>query len=443
MPNTLTKQLEPLAKAPRLLLRADLWPLQGTRFQPTGFPNLGAATYENPKNGDQMLLVESSQSITNWLERAVFKVFARDSISDDLVDEVGGITYVQINCGESGTTSTLLEAHRLNTPYLWESADPKAVALQECILKDIGIARKRKKKGESDGSEESDDEAAGRIDMQKFYKTLLKYDLNSLIHGVFLEKVAGRLRVPRALSGFVEASNVKPADSGGTKFDHVFPAKDEARGVTSKDGFTNVPYPSTQFAAESITAYFNLDLNQIRGYGLGTDAEQLLITLSLYKLARFRESVWDLRSNCKFEVSSIETTKPGKDFVLPAANDIAKILPNLIETVNRSKAFGEDHFNGVRTVTWVKKKKKVTVELPRGTAEPTVTEELKKSVKWKKGTAKKPPSLELNAKLDPEVLEKLLALFPSNQAAQTAIRKAANDDNQDGGSGQEGAPESE
>ena len=364
--------LNVLATAPRLLLKAHLQPLQGTRFQPTAFPNLGAATYVNPKNGDQMLLVESSQSITNWLERAVFKVFTRDSISDDLVDEIRGITYVQIDCGEFGTTSTLLEAHRLNTPYLWESTDPKALTLQERILKDLGITKKRKKRGDSDDSEEKDDEASGRIDMRQFYKTLLKYDLNSLIHGVFLEKVAGRLRVPRALSGFVEASNVKPAEAGGTKFDHVFPAKDEARGVTSKDGFTNVPYPSTQFAAESTTAYFNLDLNQIRGYGLGPDAEQLLITLALYKLARFRESVWDLRSNCKFEVSSIEITRPEKDFALPAAKDIAEMLPKLISKVSGSGGFGDDSSNGVRTVPWVKKKKKTTGgELPQGITGPT------------------------------------------------------------------------
>ena len=438
MSNTLDERLKPLATAPRLLLEAHLQPLQGTRFQPTGFPNLGAATYENPRNGDQMLLVESSQSITNWLERAVFKVFTRDSISDDLVDEVAGITYVQINCGESGTTNTLLEAHRLNTPYLWESADPEAIKLQESILKDIGIAKKRKKKGDSDGSDESDDEASGRIDMQKFYKTLLKYDLNSLIHGVFLEKVAGRLRVPRALSGFVEASNVKPADSGGTKFDHVFPAKDEALGVTSKDGFTNVPYPSTQFAAKSITAYFNLDLNQIRGYGLGGDAEQLLIALSLYKLARFCESVWDLRSNCKFEVASIVTTKPGKAFALPPSGEIANTLPSLIK-----KVFGDDLSKGVRGVNWVKKQKKITVELPQGTAEPTVPEELKKSVQWKKGTAKKSPSLELAEKPASEFLEKLYALFPDNQAAQAAIRKTADDDGQDEGSNQEGKKEVE
>jgi len=432
--------LAALTTAPRLLLKADLRPLQGTRFQPTGFPNLGAATYDGP-NGERMLLVESSQSITNWLERALFKVFTRDSISDDLVDEVKGISFVQIDCGKAGTTSTLLEAHRLNTPYLWESADPKALELQGRILKDLGVEKKRKKKGESDGSEENDDEASGRIDMRRFYKTLLKYDLNSLIHGVFLEKVAGRLRVPRALSGFVEASNVKPADSGGTKFDHVFPAKDEARGVTSKDGFTNVPYPSTQFAAESITAYFNLDLNQIRGYGLDADAEQLLIALSLYKLTRFRESVWDLRSNCKFEVGSVEITRPEKDFALPAAQDIAEMLPELIRKVSVSGSFGDDSSDGKRTVSWVKVRKKFIVELPQDTAEPTVPEELKKLVKWKKGTAKKTPSLELDEMPNSDRLEKLLALFPTNQAAQDAIRKAAGGGDQDGGSNQEGEKE--
>ena len=59
-----------LAGAPRLLIEAKLRPVQGDRFQPTGFPNLGAATYKMPKwrhsNQEnepewvQGLLVESS-----------------------------------------------------------------------------------------------------------------------------------------------------------------------------------------------------------------------------------------------------------------------------------------------------------------------------------------------------------------------------------------------
>ena len=57
----------PLEKAPRLLMEAELEPVQGTRFQPTGFPDLGAATYEGP-DGTPMLLVESAQSMANRLE---------------------------------------------------------------------------------------------------------------------------------------------------------------------------------------------------------------------------------------------------------------------------------------------------------------------------------------------------------------------------------------
>jgi len=48
-----------LDQSPRLLMEANLTPLQGTRFQPTGFPDLGAATYDGP-GGNRMLLVESA-----------------------------------------------------------------------------------------------------------------------------------------------------------------------------------------------------------------------------------------------------------------------------------------------------------------------------------------------------------------------------------------------
>ena len=40
--------LTALKDQPRLLLKAALQPIQGTRFQPTGFPDLGAATYDGP-----------------------------------------------------------------------------------------------------------------------------------------------------------------------------------------------------------------------------------------------------------------------------------------------------------------------------------------------------------------------------------------------------------
>ena len=413
--------LDALAITPRLLLEAQLQPLQGATFQPTGFPNLGAATYDSPQGKGRMLLVESAQSVTNWLERALFKTFTRDSISDDLIDEVKGISFVEIDCGEFGRTSTLLESHRLNTPYLWESADATATTLQKNILSDIGVTR-RKKKGEASDSGDDNQDSAGRVDMHRFYKALLKYDLNSLIHGIFLEKVAGRLRVPRALSGFVEASNVKPADSGGTKFDHIFPATDEKYGITSKDGFVNVPYPVTRFSAESITAYFNVDLNQIRGYGLGVDAEQLLTHLSLYKLARLLESDWDLRSNCKFAVKSFGLTRPVDGFEFPSAKEIAAALPNLIGKVRTRGDFGGEG-DPVRRVRWSKKKEKFAVSFATGTAAPLIPDDLKKVIKWTKETKSKASSVELPERPSDDLLAKLLSLFDGNQAAQAAINK--------------------
>jgi len=51
----------------RMLMDAEFAPVQGDRFQPTGFADLGAATYTLP-DGTRMLLVESAQSMANRLE---------------------------------------------------------------------------------------------------------------------------------------------------------------------------------------------------------------------------------------------------------------------------------------------------------------------------------------------------------------------------------------
>src|SRR5438876_12445729 len=83
-------RLDALATAPRLLLEASLQPLQGTRFQPTGFPNLGAATYEGP-SGERMLLVESAQSMANRLETVCW-----DRSADDWVQPLKGLPLIKV-----------------------------------------------------------------------------------------------------------------------------------------------------------------------------------------------------------------------------------------------------------------------------------------------------------------------------------------------------------
>ncbi len=53
--------------AQRTVLEVDLVPLAGRRFQPTGFPDLGAAEFDIA-DGSKALLLESAQSMANRLE---------------------------------------------------------------------------------------------------------------------------------------------------------------------------------------------------------------------------------------------------------------------------------------------------------------------------------------------------------------------------------------
>lgn len=411
-----------LKNKPRLLIEAELKPVQSSRFQPTGFPDLGAAEFDGPDDS-HMLLVESPQSVANHLERTVFTEFSRDSVSHELAGVLSGLPYVDIDLGEFGRTNTLLEAHRLNTAYLWESNDATAISLQTAILKDLGVPAKRKKKGETEGSASDVVDVAGVLDMKRFYRTLLKYDPNSLLHGVFLEKVAGRLRLPRAITGFIEAKGARAVDSGGVKNDHVFPMKDESSGITSKDGFTNVPFSRTEFVATDIRAFFNIDLALIRGFGLGEASENLLIALALYKIRRFLDEGLRLRSFCILDLCSDWICTQPSNYRLPIREAIEESLPSLILLVAEEKRFAEPR---ITTVTWSGKKKtsnKKTIQMPIGTAAPTIPPELSKIVKWKSGTKGKASVLEVSTEIDSSLIDTLHGLFSGDLAAQQAIRE--------------------
>src|SRR6266446_1165348 len=109
-----------LKSEPRILIVVALKPVAGSRIQPTGFPDLGPATYEAPDgNGGTVstLLVESAQSMANRLEAVCW-----DEATEDLVDELKGLPYVRVKLAGLGdgndTTSSILEFHRLNSPYI-------------------------------------------------------------------------------------------------------------------------------------------------------------------------------------------------------------------------------------------------------------------------------------------------------------------------------------
>src|SRR5262245_20874264 len=105
-----------LDSSPRLLFRIPLVPVQGQRFQPTGFPGLGAATFQTEKGLN--LLVESAQSMGNRLEAVCW-----DEAKQEPVAAIKGVSHVRVTRKGSFFTDTMLEAHRLNSPYLLESKD--------------------------------------------------------------------------------------------------------------------------------------------------------------------------------------------------------------------------------------------------------------------------------------------------------------------------------
>ena len=314
--------LSSLGNEPRLLVEAALEPVQGDRFQPTGFPNLGHAVYESPDGQGQLVLVESAQSMANRLETVCW-----DEVADDWTSALKGLPVVKVVDEEGKSlTNSLLEAHRLNSPYILEGKDKSVVEM----LKDRLVAME-----------------VGRVSLRELAKVLLEFDTNALLHGVFLAKTdlaGGRLRLPRSLSAFIEAENARRAASGGVKNDSVNPS-----GVTAK-GFGNVPFARDEWVAAKITAYFNLDLRQIRAFGLGAGVERLLIMLALFKIRKFLVEGLRLRTACDLDVKSILATRPD-GFELPSLDSLEAELPGLIQDVAAKGLFGEDP---VLTVTYRK-----------------------------------------------------------------------------------------
>ena len=316
--------LAPLKDQPRLLMEVRLKPLQGTRFQPTGFPNLGAAKYQGP-DGREMLLVESAQSMANRLETACW-----DAVNDDWVAALKGVPLVKVVDAKSEPlTNSVLESHRLNSPYILEGEDASVLDLLKKELADM---------------------EEGRVDLKKLAKVVLKLDPNGLIHGLFLAKkelAGGRLRLPRALSAFIEADDIASATSGGVKNDSVNPS-----GDTSK-GFGNVPFSREEFTAKEIVAYFSLDLAQLRGYGLGDAATEFLLAFALYKIRSLLDGDLRLRTACDLEpvADGIKVTRPAQ-FTLPSKKDLEGALPDLIKKAADAKLFA-----GVTTVKYSPKAK--------------------------------------------------------------------------------------
>lgn len=291
-----------LKDANRLLLEVSLRPVQGTRFQPTGFPDLGSAEFQAP-NEKTNLLVESAQSMANRLEQVIW-----DAAVEDLIAPLRGMPYVKANVADLGSTNSILESHRLNSPYI-------VPQLEERIVKELDWNRKI------------------RPDIPALARYLLKVDPNSLVHGIFFSNIKpGTLRLPRLLSAFIEAEDVTQAASGGVKFDRL-----DASGA-AKVGKGHVPFHRVEYTAEHITGFFNLDLHRLRSYGLSAEAQGFIETLALFKIRRFLDDDLRLRTACDLEVIDIVVKRPS-GYELESSEALAKRLEEQIAALTKSGEF--------------------------------------------------------------------------------------------------------
>jgi CRISPR-associated protein Csb1 len=230
--------------------------------------------------------------------------------------------------GGASLTNSLLEAHRINSPYILEGQDQTVFNM---LKRDVA------------GMKE------GPVDIRMLARTVFKYDVNAILHGVFLAKsdlAGGRLRQPRVLSGFIEARNIRAVESGGVKNDRVNPSGE------TRQGFGNVPFHRTEFTAEKITAYFNLDVSLLRGYGFGDDATDLLIAPALLKIRRLLSDGLRLRTACDLEpTNGLVVTRPS-GLVVAEEQDLVETIQAKIAACQQQQLFADPP---VTEVTWAPK----------------------------------------------------------------------------------------
>ena len=263
----------------------ELKAVPSDRFQPTGFPDLGAAKFQKPVGSSNewvdAILVESAQSMANRFEAMGWSEALQEPVA-----VLSGLPWVRVVAADDGRylTSSRTEAHRLASAFVKESTDVNGVDM----LTKIG-----------DLLELADDTP---LPPRQIAASIFALDPLCLIHGVFFadSKWPGQPKIARALTGFIEAVDVREAYSGGVKRDDVRHGHREGVGG-SAEGYGHVPYHRTEYTARSITLYVSIDVGQIEAYGLSPSATALLLAIARWEVRSLLDHGLRLRTACEFE----------------------------------------------------------------------------------------------------------------------------------------------
>jgi CRISPR-associated protein Csb1 len=310
-----------MTRSNRELIQVPLVPAGTARFQPTGFPDIGPGRFSRPdgKGGwEDALLVESAQSMANRLEAQGW-----DEGANEPHPVLAGLPYVRVVAPDGAyLTSSRTEAHRLASSYVKGSTldgqDMKVV-----IRDRLGLTPDKP------------------LDHRAIAVAVMALDPLCLVHGVFFAEDSkiwpGQPKIARALTGFVEAVDVREAHSGGVKRDDVGHQNQEGRG--SKEGFGSIPFHRVEFTAQRITATFSIDLAQLRSYGLGDDATALLLALARWEIRSLVDGGLRFRTACDFDTEGVVD--------LPSSEELGAEVARLVSACGEQLGSG-----GALTVTF-------------------------------------------------------------------------------------------
>jgi len=289
-----------------------LRPVLGSTFQPTGFPDLGAATFARFDGDGEVpaLLVESVQSMANRLEATLW-----DRGAQQPAEIADGLPYVRVV--RTGTddflTSSRLEAHRLASPFVREATlgDTK---MEEVIGQRLGLAKDTP------------------LDYPRMAQAIMQLDPLCLVHGVFFAQKTwfGQPKFPRAVSAVIEAHDVRRAISGGRKSDAVRHQLDpDEDGGGTAEGYGSVPFHRVEWTARRIMATFVVDRELLGSYGLPQTATDLLETLALWEIRSLLSAGLRLRTACDLELAGDVETRRGEP--LPDLDELTGRVQGLVE----------------------------------------------------------------------------------------------------------------
>jgi CRISPR-associated protein Csb1 len=320
----------------RWIYDVDLAPLLGSTFQPTGFPDVGAATFTRFEHGEPVasLLVESVQSMANRLEATAWNPALDQPV--DLLAELPWVRVVRAGTDEF-LTSSRLEAHRLASPFV-HVATLDGRPMFEIIRERLGLAKDTP------------------LHRRHLAAAVAALDPFCLLHGVFFAQKDwyGQPRFERAVSAVIEAHDVSRVVSGGRKADIVRHQLSEDTGGTA-EGYGSVPFHRTEWTAKRIVASFVVDTQLLRSYGLPDPLPDLLETLALWEIRALLNSGLRLRTACDLIVSGDIHVRAGSP--LPGQDELDTQVRDLVQASHAVIGGG-----GPLTVAWAEKGKATAAE---------------------------------------------------------------------------------